>query len=408
MFVSSFIRSFMSRASVLGLLVVGLLAGGVSAASAADDVGVVDEETGIWYLRDAVSGATTSFYYGNPGDVPFVGDWDCDGVDTPGLYRQSDGFVYLRNQNNQGIADTSFYFGDPGDIPIPGDFDGDGCDTVSIYRPAGARFFIINSLGHDDEGIGAADFDFRFGDLGDTPVVGDWDGDLVDGIGVIRSSTDTVYLADVLSTNAPTTSVPFLKSDTPVVGKWNATDSIAAYQRAAGNFYLPGGDPLQYGNAHTAPVSGDFGVLPGGSEDPAPPPPYPQVGSGKRIIYSNSAQQIWMIDENDNLVDTYPVSGRIGIPHDGTYTVFSKSVNAWAPYGGITMKHMVRFVRPGTWGNKWSYGFHSIPRYSNGQPMQTEAELGYYRSGGCVRQADHKAYALFQWADIGTVVHAIP
>ncbi len=137
-------------------------------------------------------------------------------------------------------------------------------------------------------------------------------------------------------------------------------------------------------------------------------PPYPNVGSGKRIIYSNSAQRVWLIDWNDNLVDTYLVSGRVGIPHYATYKVFSKSVNAWAPYGGITMKHMVRFVRPGTWGNQWSYGFHSIPRYSDGTPMQTEAQLGTHRSGGCVRQADYKAAALFAWAPIGTTVHAIP
>ncbi len=137
-------------------------------------------------------------------------------------------------------------------------------------------------------------------------------------------------------------------------------------------------------------------------------PPYPQIGSGKRIIYSNSAQRIWMIDANENLVDTYLVSGRVGIPHYDTYSVFSKSVNAWAPYGGITMKYMVRFVRPNTWGNQWSYGFHAIPRYSNGQPMQSEAELGFHLSGGCVRQADAKAYALYQWANIGTTVHAIP
>jgi len=139
-----------------------------------------------------------------------------------------------------------------------------------------------------------------------------------------------------------------------------------------------------------------------------PPPPYPAVGDGKRIIYSNSQQQIWLIDENNQLVDTYLVSGRKGIPHYGTYSVFSKSVNAWAPYGGITMKNMVRFVRPGTWGNQWSYGFHSIPRYSDGRPMQTEAQLGVWRSGGCVRQADAKAKALYDWAPIGTTVHAIP
>ena len=139
-----------------------------------------------------------------------------------------------------------------------------------------------------------------------------------------------------------------------------------------------------------------------------PPPPYPDVGSGKRIIYSNSEQHVWLIDENETLVDHYPVSGRVGIPHYNTYTVFSKSVNAWAPFDGITMKNMVRFVRPGTFGNTWAYGFHSIPRWPNGVPLQTEDQLGEHRSGGCVRQADEKAAALFDWAPIGTTVHAIP
>jgi len=395
-------------AFTLAILVAGLIAGGASAASAGDDLGVVDEETGIWYLRDGSTGETTSFYYGNPGDAAFVGDWDCDGVDTPGLYRQSDGFVYLRNENTQGNADRTFYFGNPGDVPIPGDFNGDGCDTVSVYRPSVARFFIINSLGEDGKGLGAAESDFRFGNPGDSPLVGDWDGDLVDGVGVRRPSTGIVYLIDSLSGDAPATTASFEKEDKVVVGTWDITDAPAIYQSNSGSFKLPGSDPLQYGNSHTAPIAGNFGVLVGGGEDPVPPPPYPDVGSGRRIIYSNSEQRMWLIDENELLVDTYLVTGRIGIPHDGTYSVYSMSVNAWAPYGGITMKHMVRFVRPGTWGNRWAYGFHSIPRYSNGQPMQTEAQLGNFGSGGCVRQADHKAAALFEWADIGTIVHAIP
>jgi hypothetical protein len=85
--------------------------------TANDSVGVVDQTQGLWYLRDPVTGATTSFYFGNPGDFPIMGDWDCDGIDTPGLYRQSDGFVYLRNSNTVGVADVRFFFGDPGDIP---------------------------------------------------------------------------------------------------------------------------------------------------------------------------------------------------------------------------------------------------------------------------------------------------
>jgi hypothetical protein len=136
-----------------------------------------------------------------------------------------------------------------------------------------------------------------------------------------------------------------------------------------------------------------------------PPPPYPDVGHGKRIIYANEEQRIWLVDENNELVDTYLVSGREDVPRPGTYAIFSKSVNAWATHDGITMKWMARFTHA---SSGVAIGFHSIPRYSNGQPMQSEDELGYYRSGGCVRQADHKAQALYDWAPIGTTVIVLP
>ena len=181
---------------VLGTLAFAALIAGP--ALAADDVGVFDDETGVWYLRDDVTGSTTAFYFGNPGDEAFVGDWDCDGVDTPGLYRQSDGFVYLRNSNTQGVADVEFFFGNPGDIPVPGDFDGDGCDSVSVYRPSTTTVFIINGLGADGAGLGAADFAYTYGDPGDVPVSGDTDGDGFDTISLHRIADDLLYLNDDL------------------------------------------------------------------------------------------------------------------------------------------------------------------------------------------------------------------
>ena len=154
--------------------------------------GLVDPATGEWHLRQ-IDGRVASFFFGNPGDGPFMGDWDCDGVDTPGLYRQSDGYVYLRNSNTQGIADVRFFFGDPGDVPLSGDFNGDSCDTVSVYRPSNATFYIINELGSDDGGLGAADHDYIFGNPGDKPFIGDFDGDGVDTPGLHRESTGLVY-----------------------------------------------------------------------------------------------------------------------------------------------------------------------------------------------------------------------
>ncbi len=157
-----------------------------------DTVGLFDPDSGQWHLRGA-DGWATSFWFGNPGDYPMVGDWDCDGIDTPGLYRQSDGYVYLRNQNSQGIADIRFFFGNPGDIPLAGDFNGDGCATVSLYRPSEARIFIINRLGDGDAGLGSADLNYYFGNPGDTPFVGDFDGDGIDTVGLHRASTGLVY-----------------------------------------------------------------------------------------------------------------------------------------------------------------------------------------------------------------------
>lgn len=137
---------------------------------------------------------------------------------------------------------------------------------------------------------------------------------------------------------------------------------------------------------------------------PAPPPSYPDLpadsGVGRRVVYSNSEQRVWWVDENELVVNSYPVSGRRNTPSPGTYSVFSKSEKAWAGHDGITMNHMVRFAR----GTRLAIGFHSIPRYSNGRPMQTEAELGSYRSAGCVRQRDDTAEALFNWAEVGTTV----
>ena len=155
--------------------------------------GLVDPTSGKWYLYDDGGALVTSFFYGNPGDYPFMGDWDGDGVETPGLYRQSDGYVYLRNSNTVGIADIRFFFGNPGDVPIAGDFNGDGFDTVSIYRPSNQTFYIINELGANDGGLGAAEFSYVFGNPGDKPFVGDFNGNGIETVGLHRESTGLVY-----------------------------------------------------------------------------------------------------------------------------------------------------------------------------------------------------------------------
>jgi hypothetical protein len=200
-----------------------------------------------------------------------MGDWDCDGTATPGLYRQSDGFVYLRNSNTQGIANIRFFFGNPGDVPLAGDFNNDGCDSLSIYRPSEARFYIINKLGSDDEGLGAADFTFLFGNQGDKPVVGDWDGDGIDEIGLHRESTGFFYFRHTLDTGIADGQFFFGDpGDRFVAGDWGIVDGIdtpAVYRPSNTTFYFRHTNTqgnadaeIVWGRSWWLPVAGEFGL----------------------------------------------------------------------------------------------------------------------------------------------------
>ena len=261
----------MWKQRALIVLTVWLLAAPPVAAD--DTVGLVDPESGVWYLRDG-AGVVTSFFYGNPGDYPLVGDWDCDGVDTPGLYRQSDGFVYLRNSNSQGTADVRFFFGNPEDIPLAGDFDHDGCDTVSIYRPGEARIHVINELGANDGGLGAAAFTYIFGNPGDKPFVGDFDGDGIDTVGLHRESTGFVYFRQSHSQGIANAEFFFGDpGDRLVAGDWGIVDHVdtpGLFRPSNTTFFFRhtntqgnADSQFSWGSPTWLPIAGTYGALPG-------------------------------------------------------------------------------------------------------------------------------------------------
>ncbi len=135
------------------------------------------------------------------------------------------------------------------------------------------------------------------------------------------------------------------------------------------------------------------------------PSPFPAVpddsGSGRRVVYSNSQQRVWLVEEDGRTDSSYLVSGRQGDPPAGTYQVFSRSRHARS--GKVSMEYMVRFAR--TTG--LDIGFHAIPVGRKG-PVQSESELGQYRSKGCVRQKHSDAAHLWDWAPVGTPVVVTP
>ncbi len=207
------------------------------------DTVIFQDSSGVMTLWNTVSWprAENKFYYGNPGDVLFSGDWNCDGVETPGLYRRSDGYVYLRNSNTQGVADIKFFFGIPGDLPLAGDFDNDGCDSVSIYRPSSSQVFIINRLGSNDGGLGAADYSFYFGVPGDKPFVGDFNGDGIDSVGLHRESSGFLYFRNSNSQGVAEFAFYYGNpGDMLIAGDWNGDniDTVAVYRPSTQLLYI--------------------------------------------------------------------------------------------------------------------------------------------------------------------------
>ncbi len=211
-----------------------------------------------WYLRGSLTAglADRSFTFG-PGGVPLFGDWDGDGTDTPGWYR--DGVFHLRNANSAGPADIVFSYGRPGEVPVVGDWDGDGTDTIGVVRDT--TWHLRNSTDYRKRrGVGDLP-PFRYGLVGDRLVAGDWDGDGADSPGVFRTPAGAQaarwYLRNRLSTgtNDVPTIVFGVVSATPLVGDWDRFGADRLGVAAPGNVYLryrlTAGDPhygFRYGN----------------------------------------------------------------------------------------------------------------------------------------------------------------
>ena len=56
--------------------------------------------------------------------------------------------------------------------------------------------------------------------------------------------------------------------------------------------------------------------------DTGPPPA--NTGVGRRIIYCNSCQTVWLVEADNYVTASYRVSGRTGTPNPGEYHVFRK------------------------------------------------------------------------------------
>ena len=128
-------------------------------------------------------------------------------------------------------------------------------------------------------------------------------------------------------------------------------------------------------------------------------------GTGRRIVYANRQQRVWVINEQNEVIRTFLVSGMLGQPGKGTFRVFSKSPTSYSPeFAGVTFRFMTRFAIGRNGGN---IGFHEIPS-RNSKPMQTVDELGAFKGSGCLRSSTQDAQFIYQWATLGTKVVVVP
>jgi hypothetical protein len=141
-------------------------------------------------LDDRIAPSSTSTW-------AVVGDWNGDGIKTPGAVHRFNNELrwYLRNSHSSGGPDIPAFNYGGGDFPmqpVVGDWNGDGVDTIGVVVrfPTSIGFVMFWFL-RDANGPGAPTvpaFAFGGGDQFWTPVVGDWDGNGTDTVGAVLSA----------------------------------------------------------------------------------------------------------------------------------------------------------------------------------------------------------------------------
>lgn len=158
------------------------------------------------------------------GDYILSGNWSGKQSTLAVVRPEADGRLHWYADLPHRTAPLHVRYGNAGDIPVVGDWNGNGRDTIGVVRDEGGRYvWLLNNF--DGKPVRVA-----FGKTGDEPVVGDWNGDGVDDPGFVRRVGDRMLW--FLSRNAeklhPRSFYAGKASDVPVVGDWNGdgTDNI--------------------------------------------------------------------------------------------------------------------------------------------------------------------------------------
>ncbi len=186
---------------------------------------------------------------GVPGDIPITGDWNGSGTNKVGVYRPSNG-LFILDYDGDGqftAADKAYDLGigvQVGDIPVVGDWNGDGRTKVGLFRQGFFWILDYNGNGVFEQG---ADKTYAFGGVaGDVPVVGDWTGTGTSKIGLLREGFFWILDANgdgaIDSVNETGGDQAFafggIQGDVPVVGDWNGSGTSKVGVFRSGFFWV--------------------------------------------------------------------------------------------------------------------------------------------------------------------------
>jgi hypothetical protein len=189
-------------------------------------------------------------FFAPGGETPLTGDFDGDGKDDIVTFTHgtlNDVYVALSNGSSFGAGvKWHDWFALAGEVPAVGDVNGDGRDDIITFtRNAAADVYVALSTGTSF--AASAKWHDYFGLAGETPGVGDFNGDGRDDIVVFNQGTlADVYVATSTGTGFSGTSVKWhdffsVAGEAPRIGDFNGDgrDDIATFTlNAAADVYV--------------------------------------------------------------------------------------------------------------------------------------------------------------------------
>ena len=193
-------------------------------------LGLFVSKSSQWLLDCEVDNCVSSF--GQSSDLPSVGRWTTSPGDSIAVFRPSEKKWYLdtnRNGNWDGCRKDecpSFSAYVNGDIPVAGDWTGSGTTQLGLFRPSTGEWLLNRNGDRAWNGCKRDTCITSFGEAGDLPVIGDWNGTGISKIGVFRPLTSEWFLDLNGNGNWDGASVDLHvigygeSGEIPIVGKW--------------------------------------------------------------------------------------------------------------------------------------------------------------------------------------------